>query len=146
MTYEQENNKLQSIILQLFILPLYIINIIFGVKYIDDNCTDYVGEISFKFPLWLIICGSIGCLKLIFSIFDLNKLIQIIGLFDISWFIIGNILFWNGTLECIGELYKLGLANMIIGYIMIFLTIIILILICIFLRKNSNNYVDTYNV
>jgi hypothetical protein len=148
MTYYEENNsnKKQSILIYIIILPLYIVNIIFGVKYLDDTCTSNVSEISFKFPLWLIINGSIGCLKLILAIINSKDLINIIGLFDLLWFIIGNILFWNGTLDCTGELYKLGFANMIIGYILIFLAFIFGFIFYRIVRNSTNSNPAFFNV
>jgi hypothetical protein len=107
----------------LLFLPLYIVNIIYGVKNLDTNCTEPVGSIVYDLPVWLIVVGSCGCLKFICSFLYLKQIVNTLSFNEFVWFIIGNILFWNGTQNCSGELYNLGLANMIIGYISIFLGI-----------------------
>lgn len=75
-------------------------------------------------------------------------MLQLLALNSIAWLVIGNILFWNGTQDCSGDLYKLGLANMIIGYISILAAICIIIYACCVVKKSMNQttYTGVYNV
>lgn len=139
MTHEEDKkNNTIEIIISFILLSLNIVNIIYGIKYLDTECSTKVGEIVFNFPVWLIIVGALGIFQFIIVCFNWETMIQLLGLNSIAWFVIGNILFWNGTQDCSGDLYKLGLANMIIGYISIFGGICIMIYACCIVKKSMN--------
>ena len=135
---EQKKNNTIEILLSVLFLPLWIVNIIYGVNNLGASCAESVGGIVFGFPVWLIVNGSCGCLKVICIFLKIEDTLKVLALNEVAWFIVGNVLFWNGTQNCSGELYKLGLANMIIGYISLFIGIVMLIVIgCWFNRQNK---------
>jgi hypothetical protein len=140
---EQKKNNKTEILISLLFLPLWIVNIIYGVNYLGASCAESVGGIVFGFPVWLIVYGSCGCFKVICTFFNMQDTVTLLSLNEFAWFIVGNVLFWNGTQDCSGELYKLGLANMIIGYISIFLGIVIMIWLCVWVKRQNKAIQNT---
>lgn len=127
-------SRRSEIILSLFSLPLHIINILFGIDYIDISCAEKVGLIIFNFPVWLILVGSVGIVQFVCTLLNFEKTLEFFAINNIVWMIIGNILFWYGTQDCSGDLYKIGFVNMLSGYITIGISIIIFSKI--YFRKN----------
>lgn len=135
---EYKKNNTTELIISFIMLSLHIVNIVYGVNYLDSDCAEKVGGIIFNFPVWLIIVGTLGICQFIGIYFEWESLQQILALNSIAWLVIGNVLFWNGTQDCSGDLYKLGLANMIIGYISGLIGICIVIYAYCIVKKNMN--------
>lgn len=136
---EQKKNNKTEILISLLFLPLYIVNIVYGVSYLGASCTEPVGKIVFDLPVWLIVVGSCGCLKVMCIFLKMEDTLRVLALNDLAWLVIGNLLFWNGSQNCSGELYNLGLANMIIGYISLFIAVVMMIWLCIWVKKQNNH-------